>query len=116
MFPALPWIAVVVVLPALVSLSYPIHLAFTLAHRPKWKPRRTPPCIGIVVPTCGAEDGLRENVAALIAQRAPGGVQVVFVAEDREDAGLAVARSLAAGDEHIRMVVSGPAGADLGKG
>lgn len=116
MFPGLPWNTVLVVLPALLSLSYPIHLAITLARRPKREPRRTPPGIGIVVPTCGDEEGLRANMAALIAQRALGRVRVVFVAEHAEDAGLAVARSLAAGHGHVRLVVSGPAGADLGKG
>jgi ceramide glucosyltransferase len=69
-----------------------------------------------VVPVRGAEEGLAANVAALIAQRAPGGVRLVFVAEAAEDAGLATARTLAAGHEHVRLVVSGPAGTELGKG
>jgi ceramide glucosyltransferase len=113
-------VAVLVMVPALVSLSYPIHLALTRARRRRQASQRTPtgaPAkIGIVVPLCGSEEGLRDNQAALIAQRAPGGVQLVFVAERADDAGLAMARSLATGHAHVRIVVSGPAGSDLGKG
>jgi ceramide glucosyltransferase len=72
--------------------------------------------IGVVVPVRGDEEGFRANAAAFIAQQVPGGVRLVFVSEDANDPGLAIARSLAAGCEHVRVVVSGPAGADLGKG
>jgi ceramide glucosyltransferase len=116
MFPASVWIVLLVAIPGLVSLSYPVHLALVRARRRKLEPARIPPRIGVVVPVCGDEEGFGDNVAALIAQRAPGGVQVVFVAEDAGDAGLAVAGALAAGHEHVRTVVSGPAGTDLGKG
>jgi ceramide glucosyltransferase len=116
MFPGSPWLVLMVAVPALVSLSYPIHLALVRARSTKREPGRVPPRIGVVVPVRGDEEGLGANVAALIAQRTPGGVRLVFVAEDADDAGLAVARALAAGREHVRILASGPAGTDLGKG
>jgi ceramide glucosyltransferase len=116
LFPGSPWIAVMVSVPALVSLCYPVHLAVTRFRRPRHERGPAPPRIGIVVPLRGSEEGLRANAAALMAQRAPGGIELVFVAEDAQDAGLAMARSLSAGSEHVRIVVSGPARGDLGKG
>lgn len=116
MFPSSLWIFLMVATPGLVSLSYPVHLALARARRTRREPGRIPPRIGAVVPVRGGEEGLGANVAALIAQRAPGGVRLVFVAEDAEDTGLAAARALATGHDHVRLVVSGPAGADLGKG
>ena len=115
MFPVSPWIVPVVAVPALVSLSYSIHLAVTRARRTGREPSQVPAKIGIVVPVCGREEGLAVNAAALIAQRAPGGVELVFVAESAEDSGLLEARALAIGADHVRIVVSGPAGADVGK-
>ena len=116
MFPVSPWIVLVVAAPALVSLSYPAHLALTRSRRTGRKPGSLPARIGVVVPVRGGEEGLGANVAALIAQQTPGGVRLVFVAEDGDDAGLAVARELAVGHDHVRIVVSGPAGSNLGKG
>src|SRR5262245_5921493 len=116
MLPGVPWIVLMVAPPALVSLSYPIHLALARGRWSKRRPGRIPPGVGLVVPLRGDEEGLGANVAALIAQRTPGGIRLVFVAEDADDAGLAVARALATGHDHVRLVVSGPAGADLGKG
>ncbi len=116
MFPSSLWIVLMVATPGLVSLSYPVHLALARARKTRREPGRIPPRIGVVVPVRGDEEGLGANVAALIAQRAPGGVRLVFVAEDVHDAGLTVARALARGHDHVRLVVSGPAGADLGKG
>src|SRR5258706_15432128 len=110
MFPSALWSVLMVATPALLSLSYPVHLVLARARRIRREPGRIPPRIGVVVPVRGDEEGLGANVAALIAQRTPGGVRLVFVAEDADDAGLAVARALAAGHDHVCTVVSGPAG------
>src|SRR5882672_10707914 len=97
MVPGPLWILLVVATPALVSLSYPVHLALVRARRARQGPGREPLRIGVVVPVRGDVEGLGANVAALIAQRAPGGVRLVFVAEEADDAGLARARAPAAG-------------------
>ncbi len=116
MIPGSLWIVLMVATPALVSLSYPVHLALVRSRKARRGPGRISPRIGVVVPVHGDEEGLGANVAALIAQRNPGGIQLVFVAQDADDAGLTVARALAPGHDHVRIVVSGPAGTDLGKG
>src|SRR5258706_9308780 len=108
MFPSSLWIVLVVATPGLVSLSYPVHLAFARARRTRRETGRIPPRIGVVVPVRGDEEGLDANVAALIAQRSPGGVRVVLVPEDGHDAGLAVAPAPRRGHHHVRLVARWP--------
>lgn len=113
---ALAAVSALVAVPALVSLSYPVFLASRRGRRSPGSQAPFRPRIGVVIPVRGDEEGLDANVDAFLAQRGAGGVRLVFVAEDSEDAGLGVARTRSGGDPRVRIVVSGPAGADLGKG
>src|SRR5690349_3111911 len=99
---------VVIAAPAALSATYAPHAAFA------WRRRRAraaaaeatsattgarspatahaeprAPALSVIVPVCGPEEALADNVRALLAQRVANGHEVILCAERDDDAGLA---------------------------
>jgi ceramide glucosyltransferase len=100
---------------ALTALSALYHLAALLAAARFFRsagrgtaegPR---PPVSLIVPLCGAEEGLAARIRALLVQDYPD-YEVIFAALDPEDAGLGVARRTAAAypGARWRAVSGGP--------
>ena len=67
------------------------------------------PSVALLVPCCGAEPGLAENLRALTCQRYPR-LTIVFVLEDASDAAFSIVREIVSGlRTPSRVVLAGPA-------
>ena len=84
----------------------------TWVHRARRRRRdlATFPPVSLLKPIKGAEEQLTENLRSVFAQDYPGALEVVFSAEDLDDPGISIARTVAAEFPHIpsRFVRSDP--------
>lgn len=83
-------------------------LVVTAAHRFRTRrlkslaqPADFVPAISVLKPLHGSEPGLETNLRSFFAQAYPGSYELLFCARHAEDAGLAVARKLAAEYPHV---------------
>jgi cellulose synthase/poly-beta-1,6-N-acetylglucosamine synthase-like glycosyltransferase len=90
------------------ALSYREYARRAARRRSTGKTAPTP-SVALIVPCCGEEAGLEENLGALLDQDYPG-FSVLFVVESREDGAVpAIERSLARRPELGGLVLAGPA-------
>jgi ceramide glucosyltransferase len=102
-----------IALSVLAGASAAYQLATLVAARrflgkPAPAPAALPP-VSLIVPICGAEPGLGERIARLLAQDYPS-FEVLFAALDPHDPGLEVARAAAAARPaaRTRVIAGGP--------
>jgi ceramide glucosyltransferase len=112
-------LAIVVLVPGLVVLSYPWHIGRLLRRRPGagHGQENPPPAVTVIVPCRGLEENPTGNIQALLAQEFAGEGEILFCVESSADPVVPVlveALQGAAG-ARARLVITGPAGSGLGK-
>src|SRR5262249_33188374 len=104
--------------PLGVIASYPAHIWITFRGERGSAPKTTAPSsVSVIVPLRGAEEGLEANLQSILCQELSVLAQVLFCVEEGTDAAAAIARRLITryAPGSARLVLTGPAGRELGK-
>jgi cellulose synthase/poly-beta-1,6-N-acetylglucosamine synthase-like glycosyltransferase len=110
-------LVIVVLVPGLIVASYPLFIRRKLAEVRPAADNQCSRSISVVVPCRGLEEKQAANIGALLGQKFAGRGEILFCVESADDPVVAVLDSLLAThqDGSARLVITGPAGRDLGK-
>ncbi|HTK32068.1 MAG TPA: glycosyltransferase [Candidatus Saccharimonadaceae bacterium] len=106
-------ILVLIVTPAAVSASYALHAAIAFRRRRVREEADSGLATSVIVPLCGVDEDLADNVRALASQRVAGALEVVLAAERDDESALAALGPLLRRDRDGAGVRGDSAGADV---
>ena len=106
------WLAGVGTVTSAIFCGLAVTAALRFAARKRAADRARPdftPPVSILKPLHGTEPGLRENLESFFAQQYPAPYEILFCARREDDAGLEIARELAAlhPDRPVRFIACG---------